>query len=86
MTGRMPFRMWAEGVYGRVRCKLGPVAPDGERCCMGAPVGDWWHCPRRALPDGLFCRRHDPNGEWVREVQGYSGDRRPALTIEGGTP
>lgn len=35
------------------------VPPAGDRCYMGAPIGDHVRCPRPTTIGGIWCRRHD---------------------------
>lgn len=36
-------------------------APEGDRCIMGYPIGEYVRCPRRiADDDGLWCDHHRP--------------------------
>jgi hypothetical protein len=54
-------------VYYPLRRLFLAPAPMEERCIMGSPVGPEVHCPRRAVGDGLWCKRHgpgDPGREW----------------------
>lgn len=38
-------------------------APQDRRCYMGAPCGEDLHCPREAIDESLWCRRHQ---KWSR--------------------
>lgn len=49
---RVGFGYWLRGLL------LDP-APADRRCCMGGPVHPWVHCPRYAVGNGLWCRKHE---------------------------
>jgi hypothetical protein len=49
----------AVAYYAVRRIFVAPASPDA-RCFMGSPIGEFVHCPRRAMGQSPWCRRHDP--------------------------
>lgn len=65
MTGLWRYRigLWPTAIAYRLRrLRVEPASPE-DRCIMGAPVHPSVHCPRYALGDGLWCRKHQEQGD-----------------------
>jgi hypothetical protein len=58
---RLTLRGWLSVAYYRLRRLFVTPAPAGDRCYMGAPIGDDVHCPRHAFDGSPWCRHHLPD-------------------------